>query len=94
MKIVSYNFTAQWVRGSLNAGPDALSRYPALEAEPGDQLAEETAASIFALAAWEQQMELNMRLSEVSEAAELDTVYEKLKTVIIEGFPASKSHLP
>ena len=51
MKIVSYNFTAQWVKGSLNAGPDALSRYPILEAEPGNQLAEETAPSIFALAA-------------------------------------------
>ena len=94
MKIVSYNFTAQWVKGSLNAGPDALSRYPTMEAVPWDQLAEETAPSIFALAAREQQRELNMRLSEVSEAAEIDTVYQKLKTVINEGFPVSKSHLP
>ena len=31
MKIVSYNFTARWVKGSLNAGPDALPRYPTLE---------------------------------------------------------------
>ena len=35
-----------------------------------------------------------MRLSEVSEAAELDTVYQKLKTVINEGFTATKILLP
>ena len=94
MKIVSYIFTAQWVKRSLDAGPKALSHYSTLEAEPGNQLAEETATSIFALAAREQQRELNMRLSEVLKAAELDTIYQKLKTVINEGFPASKSHLP
>ena len=93
MKIVSYNFTVQWVKESLNAGPDALLHNPTLAAAPGDQLAEETTPSIFALAAREQQRELNIKLSKVSEAAALDTVYQKSKTVINEDFPALKSHL-
>ena len=34
-----------------------------------------------------------MKLGEVSEATEIDIVYQKLKTLINKGFPASKSHL-
>ena len=49
IKIVSYNFTARWVKGFLNAGPDALSRYPTLEGDTADQLAEEDTPTIFAL---------------------------------------------
>ena len=82
MKLVSYNFTAQWVKGSLNAGPDALSRYPTSEAKTTDQLAEEATPSIFAITAQAQQRELNMRLTEVLEVAADDPVYQKLKTVI------------
>ena len=37
MKIVLYNSTARWVKGSLNAGPDVLSRYPTLEVDTADQ---------------------------------------------------------
>ena len=75
MKIISYNFTAQWVKGSLNAGPDALSRYPTSEAAGVDELAEESTPSIFAIAAEEQQRHLNLRLSEVLDAASEDAVY-------------------
>ena len=49
IKIVLYNFTARWVKGFLNAGPDALSRYPTLEGDTADQLAEEDTPTIFAL---------------------------------------------
>ena len=90
MKIVSYNFTARGVKGSLNAGPDALSRYPTLERDTADQLAEEDTPFIFALTAQEQQIELNLRLTEVLEAAKNNASYQKLKTVIFNGFPDSK----
>ena len=94
MKIVSYNFTARWVKGSLNAGPDALPRYPTLEGDTADQLAEVDTQSVIALAAQEQQIELNLRLTEVLEAAKNDASYQKLKTVIFNGFPDSKNQLP
>ena len=94
MKIISYNFTAQCVKGSLNAGPDALSRYPTSEATCVDELAEESTLSIFAIAAEEQQKHLNLRLSEVLDAASGDAVYQKLKTVVLNGFPDSKNQLP
>jgi len=94
MKIMAYNFTAQWVKGSLNAGPDALSRYPCLEGEAVDEIAEDSNPSIFAIVARKQQQELNMKLVEVHNAASDDSVYQKLKRVINTGFPESKSQLP
>ena len=94
MKIISYNFTAQWVKGSLNAGPNALSLYPTSEATGVDELAEESTPSIFAIAAEEQQRHLNLRLSEVLDAASEDAVYQKLKTIVLNGFPDSKNQQP
>ena len=91
IKLVSHNFTAQRVKSSLNAGPDALSRYLTSEAKTTDQLAEEATPSIFAITAQAQQRALNMRLTEVLEVADDDPVYQELKTVIMNGFPKSKN---
>ena len=37
---MAYNFMAEWVEGSLNNAPDALSRNPVCDPEPTDILAE------------------------------------------------------
>ena len=33
-RIMSYNFTAEWVKGTLNNAPDALSRNPVSDSQP------------------------------------------------------------
>ena len=38
--IIGYNFTAQWLKGSYNNAPDALSRNPVSDPIPYDALAE------------------------------------------------------
>ena len=39
-KIMAYNFTTEWVKGSLNTVPDALSRYPVCDPRPLEMLTE------------------------------------------------------
>ena len=40
-KLMAYNFSAVWCKGSTNTAPDALSCHPVLEPSPGDALAEQ-----------------------------------------------------
>ena len=37
---MSYGFTAEWVKGSQNHGPDALSRNPVSDPQPAEMFAE------------------------------------------------------
>ena len=37
---MSYNFTAQWLKGAKNEAADALSRHPLQPPDQGDDLAE------------------------------------------------------
>ena len=39
-KLMAYNFTAEWLKGSKNDAPDALSRKPVSDPEPHGLLAE------------------------------------------------------
>ena len=39
-RIMGYNFTAKWLKGSTNSAPDALSRNPVSDPSPHDILAE------------------------------------------------------
>ena len=39
-RLMSYNFTAKWIKGSVNDGPDALSRNPVSNPHNSDALAE------------------------------------------------------
>jgi len=40
MKIMGYNFTADWLKGAHNSAPDALSSYPLSRPAEKEQLAE------------------------------------------------------
>ena len=39
-RLMAYNFTAEWRKGSQNDAPDALSRNPVSDPQPQDMLAE------------------------------------------------------
>jgi len=39
-RLMGYNFTAVWCKGSAHAAPDALSRHPILKPTPEDSIAE------------------------------------------------------
>ena len=40
IKLMAYNFTTEWVKGTKNDAPDALSRNPVTDPSPDDSLAE------------------------------------------------------
>jgi len=40
MKLMAYNFTAEWVKGTKNDAPDILSRNPVKDPSPDNSLAE------------------------------------------------------
>ena len=84
----------EWTFDLIPDGPDSFSRYPSSEANEADELAEDSNSSIYAIAAQEQQKQLHTRPTAVFHAASDDSVYRKLKCVIISGFPASKNQLP
>ena len=39
-RIMGYNFTAEWVKGTLNNAPDALSRNPVSDPQQSEMIAE------------------------------------------------------
>lgn len=92
-KIMVYNFSATWVKGTLNHAPDALSRNPASDPQTSDLLAENTTtcAEIRALTTSTQE---SIRLTDLCQRANEDHEYQQLKHYIHEGFPAQRSELP
>ena len=40
IKLMVYNFTAEWVKGTKNDAPDALLRNPVVDPSPEESLAE------------------------------------------------------
>ena len=104
-RLMGYNFTTQWLKGSKNEAADALSRHPYHSPNQGDDLAEyeidasggvvvtTQAPSIAELRASALTHE-NLHLQELRRYANDDTVYRALKDTILSGFPNQKSSLP
>ena len=98
-KIMSYGFTAEWVKGSLNHGPDALSRNPVSDPQPAEMLAERdqddtlapTVAEIRAVCTGHQE---SLRLQDLRKHAEEDREYQQLKHYVQDGFPDHRGQLP
>ena len=93
-KLMGYNFTAFWQKGVLHAAPDALSRHPIFDPVSADEIAEYPGPYPCQIAAVQQRNELNLKLQEVLEAAQVDPEYQQLKSLIFSGFPHSKNILP
>ena len=98
-KIMAYNFTTEWVKGSLNTVPDALSRYPMCDPRPLEMLAErepddKPGLSIAEIRAVHTGHQESIRLQTLREHAEEDSEYQLLLQYIQEGFPEHRSQLP
>ena len=90
-KLMSYHITARWQKGVLNHAPDALSRSPINDPEQDDEVGEDLLQSPYKLAELSQQVELNVKLREVHDISNSDNEYQELKTIILNGFPQSRT---
>jgi hypothetical protein len=104
--MMSYNFTAQWLKGTSNQAADALSRHPHQPATDGDDPAEYevtmsaapmsttcqalTSGSDTRMRASAPQPD-NLRLQELQDHSSKDQEYQDLKEV---GFPPNQGSLP
>ena len=98
-KLMEFNFTTEWLKGTLNQVPDALSRNPTNNPEPHETLAESdldyhqapTAAAIRVVTTPPTD---NLRLQNLREIAKDDQDYQTLKHYIANGFPEHRKELP
>lgn len=105
-RLMAYNFTARWLKGSKHMAADSLSRHPTDHPESADTLGEydldvsHTVNSVQALSFSEIRLvqandsDLNLRLQEVLDHANQDLEYQQLRALVLEGFPSHKSCLP
>ena len=99
LKLRSYQFRAEWRKGSANAFADALSRYPVVKPVADDELGEDPALTGLSIRACLRDVEssqpiTDLRLHKLQSAAQADPVYQLLVETIVQGFPDSKHCLP
>ena len=100
-RLMGYNFTAQWTKGSSHSAPDALSRNPVSNPCNEDSLAEydsqqnpeASMADIRAISASSEPL-VNTRLQDLQEKAANDPEYQQLRGIILNGFPDHRQQLP
>ena len=98
-KLMGYNFTTEWLKGSLNHAPDALSRNPTNNLEPHETLAEfdldhNQAPTVAEIRVTTTPPIDNLRLQSLRDIASNDPDYQTLKQYIINGFPNQHKQLP
>ena len=92
-------FTAEWLTGSNNHAPDALSRNPVSDPSHHDMLAEidvlnQPEISISEIRATTTTVYTTPRLDTLPNIAKEDTEYQQLQQFILNGFPDHHSQLP
>ena len=98
-RIIGYNFTAQWIKGTLNSAPDALSRNPVADPQPLELLAErdpnnEPEVTIAEIRTTSDTNHESLRLQDLRSAAHNDCTYDRLCHYILHGFLHSRNLLP
>ena len=98
-RLMPYNFTAEWIKGTLNQAPDALSRYPVSDPLPQDSLGEQDHSNTSELSCAEIRAILvpgedSIRIEALRECAAEDEEYQQLLKIILEGFPKHRGNLP
>jgi len=96
-KLMAYNFTAEWCKGSKNNAPDALSRNPTSDPLPTEILAEvdtNNSQEISEIRAHTSDSTEQTRLDHLYKAAEQDEEYQMLKRFILNGFATHRNQLP
>ena len=81
-RIMRYNFTAEWLKGSNNSAPDALSRSPVSDPAPHDILAEldilnQPDISIFEIRAISTKDHTSPHLDTLRKTAQNDIEYQQ-----------------
>ena len=99
MRVMGYNFTTQWVKGTLHNAPDALSRNPVSDPLPEELLAEfdndnHLESSLAEIRALMSEHQESVRLQVLRERAEQDHEYQQMRHFVINGFPHHRSQLP
>ena len=107
-RIMAYQFTAKWQKGTQHEAADALSRSPLSSPSHNDELAEQdidianrqeqtyeamSTAQVRASTLQEPEHE-SLHLQELRQHAEKDQEYQALKETILQGFPNAKANLP
>ena len=98
-RLMSYNFTAEWCKGTKNNAPDALSRNPVSNPLPSETLAEldmfcEQEMSLTEIRALANEVSQTPHLDDLRKAAQEDDEYQQLHHFILNGFPDHRSQLP
>ena len=96
---MAYNFTAEWVKGTLNNAPDALSRNPVSDPLQHEMLAEHDMNNILENSPTETQLatisrQESVRIQKLHEQAKNDQEYQRLQNFILHGFPEHCHQLP
>ena len=91
---MTYNFTTEWVKGTKNDAPDALSRNPVTDPSPDDSLAEldslsRPAPSFAEIRSLTQTEPLPYRLEDLRKHAKEDTEYQTLQNYILKWISSS-----
>jgi len=99
IKLMTYNFTTEWVKGTKNDTPDALSRNPVIDPSPEDSLAEldilsQPARSFAEIRTLAQTESMPYHLKHLRKHTQEDTEYQKLQHFILHGFPTHHNQLP
>ena len=98
-RLMAYNFTAQWLKGSKNDAPDALSRHPVSDPQTHEALAElnihdNPDISLSEIRVISDQSNESLRLQELRTYSEQDEEYQLLRKFILNGFPKHRRQLP
>ena len=97
-KLMGYNFTTEWLKGSLNQAPDALSRNPTSNPEPHETLAEfdldhNQAPTVADIRVTTTPPIDNLRLQGTSLVT-TRIIKHCMKQYVINGFPNQHKQLP
>ena len=98
-RLMGYNFTAEWRKGSQNDAPDALSRNPVSDPLPQDMHAEyditsQPEPSIQEIRTISNNGQEGPHVKDLRKHAENDEEYQQLRDIIINGFPEHRAQLP
>ena len=98
-RIMGYNFTAEWIKGSVNSMSDALSRHPITNPTSQEMLAEhdsnnEVEVSAAEIRAVVSSPHESLRLQDLRKHTQEDHMYQQLLHYVREGFPDHRSQLP
>ena len=99
-KLMAFNFTAEWCKGTTNQEPDALSRNPIWAPQSTEMLAEQDEDNKPELSISEirnihnSEGQESIRMQNLRKQAEKDHEYQRLKETILNGFPDNKKVLP